>query len=100
MIFCDFFTKFGFKNRNFVFLDELITDMDLENSIPLKLGDYYIPIKFKLSIALKVPCLFTKLGKTVSINLSFFRAYILYSFVKLVIFINELGGLGGDSEKN
>ncbi|MCQ2601095.1 MAG: AAA family ATPase [Treponema sp.] len=37
-------TKMVYPEETHIFIDNVVTDSDLENSMPLKLGDYYIPI--------------------------------------------------------
>ena len=37
-------TKMVYPEESQIFIDNVVTDTDLENSMPLKLGDYYIPI--------------------------------------------------------
>ncbi len=47
-----------------LFLDRAVTDMDLETSIPLKLGEYYIPVlAVKAFPAMTIPAMFDALNK-------------------------------------
>ena len=49
---------------NFIFTDNIVTDTDLENSMPLKLGDYYIPIvTIKSFPSVTLPAMFDIINK-------------------------------------
>lgn len=68
-----------YSKDHHIFIDNVVTDQDLENSMPLKLGDYYIPIVAVNAFpSITIPAMFDVINK-VNCELRWSTRFCCYS---------------------